>query len=255
MNGAGRRVNGFIEGLADVAAALGPLLAPLPSVYIAWLHMTQIMLWDPWMAGVIGAGVEMLGFATVETGVRFWRRNKEKDDAQEPLALVVGVGVFYLVVITLSNVIIAPEAGAVKVYKGLLSLLPVVGAVTVAVRSQSTRMEREARATRDDAARQRRETNAIKRQYEHERKLAEIELRKAELVAQKTAETDGKDAAIFGEWRTWHDVPAEWKRKLAGKSTKEIQRLTGKPERTSYNWSVYAKRDYLVVSENGSGRR
>lgn len=234
------RLNAWVAFLADVAAIVGPVLAPAPSVYIAFRHMTLVLLWDPWAAVVIGLGIELLGFAVVSTGVEFWQSGEDKGR----LWLVVLAGVFYLALVTTVNVVLDPEGGAARVAKGLLSLLPLVGSITLGVRAQHMGQVASQKAEKMRQAEWRREVNQQKREMAHELEMKRLEVGGPSTTLRAGVGKVSERSEYYGKWQRWPDVPSEIQKKVLNMSGSEVQKVFGVSEKTAYNWKRYVRRDY-----------
>lgn len=169
--------------LVDVIAALIPWLAPVIPAYMAWQHMTSVLEFPGWVAGVGAAVVEFLGLSTVHTTFTFWQYNDEraarrvqhqtkarvkrktqpKRAAGAPV-LVAGItaGVYLAVIITV-NVLLDDAAMIERMAKALLSLLGTVAAVTLAIRAQHARRLSDADERKAQIAQARIETRNLLR--------------------------------------------------------------------------------------------
>lgn len=101
-------INNTEGSLVNFLSAFAPWLAPLIPAYMTWFHMIDFLKFDAWLAWILAAVVEILGFSTVSTGLDFWfynRRDKAKK-RQAPLTLVFISFGFYLSLIIMSNVMI-----------------------------------------------------------------------------------------------------------------------------------------------------
>ena len=154
------RANDFVRNsessLVNLLSAIAPWGAPLAPAYMSFSGM-QAHLSYPWGVALVIAGViEILGLATVHTTVLFWRHNRRytKEYRQMPTLLAGGMFLLYLVIVLTVNVVL--EWPTQWIYtpilaRGLLSLLAVPAAVTMAVRTQHTELlneMREAKAVR-----------------------------------------------------------------------------------------------------------
>lgn len=145
-----RRMTQAAEGtLLDNVAATTPWLAPLLPASIAYANMREWLGFDVWLAFVGALVIEFLGLAAVHTSFQLWQYNETKNQSEEaaPFYWAVGAVVVYLGIVILVNVIL--EAANVTAWtsaavasiaaKALLSLLSIVAAFVLALRSQHAR--------------------------------------------------------------------------------------------------------------------
>lgn len=161
--------------LVDVIAALIPWLAPVIPAFMAWQHMTSVLDFPGWVAGIGAAVVEFLGLSTVHTTFTFWQYNDEREArrvqnqrkargrkksqvrraAGAPVWVAGITAGFYLAVIITVNVLLDDAAMIERVAKALLSLLGTVAAVTLAIRAQHARRLSDAEERKAEASRAR----------------------------------------------------------------------------------------------------
>lgn len=145
-----RRMTQAAEGtLLDNVAATTPWLAPLLPASIAYANMRAYLGFDVWLAFVGALVIEFLGLAAVHTSFQLWQYNETKNQSDEsaPFYWAVGAVVVYLSIVILVNVILeaanvttwTSAALASVVAKALLSLLSIVAAFVLALRSQHAR--------------------------------------------------------------------------------------------------------------------
>lgn len=122
----------------DVVSAVIPWLAPLIPAYIAYQNMSSVLGFAPWLARIGALVVEALGLAAVHTAIQFWdfNRTRRQKDAAAPVKIAAAVGLFYLVLVLMVNIILDSAPVAEKVAKALLSLISVPAGVTLAIRAQ-----------------------------------------------------------------------------------------------------------------------
>jgi regulator of replication initiation timing len=144
-----RSITQAAEGaLLDNIAATTPWLAPALPAAIAYGNMVNHLGFDEWLAFVGALVIEFLGLAAVHTAFQLWEFNETKNDSETeaPFGWAVGAGAFYLFIIIVVNIILE-TAVAIGVWleaaqitgKALLSLLSVVAAFVLALRSQHAR--------------------------------------------------------------------------------------------------------------------
>lgn len=144
-----RSVTQAAEGaLLDNIAATTPWLAPALPAAIAYSNMTEHLAFDEWLAFVGALVIEFLGLAAVHTAFQLWEFNETKNDSEveAPFWWAVGAGGFYLFIIIVVNIILETAValnmwleGSQILGKALLSLLSVVAAFVLALRSQHAR--------------------------------------------------------------------------------------------------------------------
>lgn len=207
------------EVLVDILAAFVPWLAPVAPAYIAWRNMTEVMQFDAWVAGIVAAVVEFLGLATVHTIFMLWDYNqtKGKTGQRAPLAVAVGAAGMYLAVVMTVNVILDDAPAVQKAAQALLSLLSVVGAVTLAIRAQHAR----------------RVAEMLKERAERK---AEREQRKAAGDTQPGGGRSGKSPESLRKAGDWRELLPEEREGLRGLSVGEITRMYPVSERTAREW-------------------
>jgi len=250
--------NALETTLADNVAATVPWLAPLIPAAIAYDHMASVLLFDPWLAFVGAAVVELLGLSTVTTAVQFWQYNiagdsaKPKPERRAPFGIAFAAAAFYFLVVITVNVLLDEAGGTARLAKALLSTLSIVGALTVAIRSQHRRRVDEQVEVESDAIAYQRELEAEAREAkrlvaaERRRMKHEQEMQKLKVSeAPKVAETGGKDAEskvkVTGTFRNWRQVPESERLKIATMSMEAVRESYGVGERTAYNWISYAR--------------
>ena len=150
------------------------------------------------------------------------------------------------------NVLLDEAGGTARLAKALLSTLSIVGALTVAIRSQHRRRVDEQVEVESDAIAYQRELEAEAREAkrlvaaERRRMKHEQEMQKLKVSeASKLAETGGKDAEskvkVTGTFRNWRQVPESERLKIATMSMEAVRESYGVGERTAYNWISYAR--------------
>lgn len=229
-------VNNTEGSLVNFLTAFSPWLAPLAPAYMTYIHMVEFLDFPVILAFILALLVEILGFSTVSTGLDFWFYNRrEKAGVKKaPLGVVIGVFVFYLFLILISNVLIDVsnaylsedwQKGAVILVRAGLTLQTIPGALIVAVRTG------------------------------HRELLREIKREKAEKDLQKVTENLPKDASTGKENEP--NLPKDWRKlrpTLSYESVVEISKWTALDlkkvsreqkieERTLINWRKYAKHE------------
>jgi len=152
------RLRGGLESLQDTSqtfervvidnlSAFTPWLAPLIPASMAYRNMITRLDFSPLVSLFAAAAVEFLGLTTISTTLEFWKYNqdKRKSDNSAPFVVALLTGVFYVVIILTVNAMLElNQSLEVKVAaKAMLSLLSVVAAVIIALRSQHRRRLKE----------------------------------------------------------------------------------------------------------------
>ena len=240
-------MNNFFDGLNDwvnesegslvnFLTAFSPWLAPLAPAYMTFRHMDEFLKFPFLISLALSLLVEILGFSTVSTALDFWFHNrKEKAGIKRaPLEIVVGVFIFYLALILVSNVVIDVsmaylsegwQKGSIIVVRALLTLQTIPGALIVAVRTGHRVLLRE-----------------IKK--EKEQKLSEKEQNPRE-ESDKISENFPKRWSELRPTLTWEQVI--WWSKIDSTQVKEKAKLHKVDERSIVNWRMYAAKE---VQEN-----
>jgi hypothetical protein len=260
--------NALETTLADNVAATVPWLAPLIPAAIAYDHMESVLLFDPWLAFVGAAVVELLGLSTVTTAVQFWQHNnlslqaidgassssltQSGPEGRAPFWIAFAAAAFYFLVVITVNVLLDEAGGTVRLAKGLLSTLSIVGALTVAIRSQHRRRVDEQVEAESDAIAYQRELDAEareakrlaaaeRRQMKHEQEMQKLKVSEGS----KVTETGGEDAEskmkVVATYSNWRQVPESERLKIATMSMEAVRESYGIGERTAYNWISYAR--------------
>lgn len=132
--------------VVNFLTAFAPWLAPLAPAYMTYKHMIEFLHFPQYISIPLALLVEILGFGTVSTGLDFWFHNRRERSnfKKAPIEVVVGVFIFYLALILVSNVVIdismayltsGWQKGAVIIVRALLTLQTIPGALIVAVRT------------------------------------------------------------------------------------------------------------------------
>ena len=147
------------SSVVNLLSALAPWGAPLAPAYMAYGGMTAHLGFVWWVAGVLAFVIEILGLATVSTTLQFWQHNRRYKMAykQQPTHLAAGMfGLYLLIILTVNILLEAYTANLITwawtpiLARGLLSLLSVPAAVTMAIRTQHTEMLHDIQGQRAD---------------------------------------------------------------------------------------------------------
>ena len=251
--------NAFERTLVDNVAATVPWLAPISPAYMAFHNVTTIFGWDIWVAWTIALAVEGLGLAVTSTAFHLWDWNDKKKDKDQaaPFWIAITTVIFYLSVVITVNVILDIHASLTeRTAKALLSLLSVVAAVTLALRSQHARRIEE----KSDELEERRAERKEEREFKRKLKLKELENKSTDekllKVASKVSENDHATPETFGKYHNWRRVPDEERMRVFQMrgDVRLVMAEYGVIERTAYNWIENAEKEFIDKLENKSIR-
>jgi hypothetical protein len=230
------RLRGGLESLQDTSqtfervvidnlSAFTPWLAPLIPASMAYRNMITRLDFSPLVSLFGAAAVEFLGLTTISTALEFWKFNqdKRKSDNSAPFVVALLTGVFYVVIILTVNAMLElNQSLEVKVAaKAMLSLLSVVAAVIIALRSQ------------------------------HRRRLKEIADEKAQRKAERQqarGSHDSHEAPIESPRISYEEyVKLNESRNGQGPITaKELVETYGIPNATAFRWQANYRKSYEV---------
>lgn len=144
------------DTVLDNVAASTPWLGPVIPAALAYHNLVTYVGFPAWLAFVSALCIEFLGLSAVHTCFQLWQYNEEKreSDQDAPVAWALGTGASYILIVLVVNVIlelsgvetITGQVVAIIVAKALLSLLSVVAAFVLALRSQHSRRLSEQKA-------------------------------------------------------------------------------------------------------------
>lgn len=236
-------VNGTEGSIVNFLTAFSPWMAPLAPAYMTFRHMDEFLHFPYLISIALAALVEILGFATVSTGLDFYFHNKKEKSGvkRAPIEVVVGVFIFYLGLILVSNVVIDIsvayldknwQSGAIILVRALLTLQTVPGALIVAVRTG------------------------------HRDLLRQIKREKEEADSRKLSESDGKSRGESGDFSenfpkrwselrktlTWEQVV--WWSQIDSVEVKKKAKLHNVDERSIVNWRSYARQEVEKAGKN-----
>jgi DNA-binding transcriptional ArsR family regulator len=195
------------QAVTEVAAKVGPLLAPVPTAYVVGHSVILNLSWPVWLGYVVAAVIELLGLATVNTALtlRDYNVSKRKSDPRAPVELSIALAGIYLVTaVTLAVLLdvfpfLAQWAGVA------FPLLSLAGVTTLALRNDhrkrvaAIKAEKERRRKRRRERRQERKRKKAEMSEEAERKLAEAERKLAEA---RRKEVEARLATLGSERKT-----------------------------------------------------
>lgn len=232
-------VNDTEGSLVNFLTAFSPWLAPLAPAFMTFEHMQKFLNFPLFICIALALLVEILGFSTVSTALDFWFHNrKEKAGIKKaPLEVVIGVFVFYLALILVSNVVIDVsmaylnegwQKGSIIIVRALLTLQTIPGALIVAVRTGHRELLRE-----------------IKK--EKEQKLSES-MGKSRGESGQFSENFPKRWSELRPTLTWEQVV--WWSGINSTEVKEKAKLHKVDERSIVNWRSYALKEVKENEEN-----
>ena len=179
-------VSGLRRFLTNAGGEIGAWLAPLPSAVSVANAAHKHLGYEPWLAIVVGAIVELLGFATTNRASDLWEYNQTRraDEPKAPFWLSVLLVCFYIVSTIALSVISELATDIVHYLPAIFPVMALTGTVNVALGRQHER-----RVERNRIAAEERQAAAEKAEAERLRMAAEA---KAE---QLRRETDAKAEA------------------------------------------------------------
>lgn len=125
-----------LEGMAmDFLSAVTPWLAPLVPAYITLDHCLTILKFPALVAWTTAASVEFLGLTSVYTAMQLIANGARKGWLWRIL-IACAAWLFYIILVVGVNSLLETGEDKVKLAKGALSLISVVAAIILAVRSQ-----------------------------------------------------------------------------------------------------------------------
>ena|SRR3972149_5121204 len=231
-------VNSTEGSLVNFLTAFAPWLAPLAPAYMTFQHMDKFLDFPFLISFALATLVEILGFGTVSTGLDFWfyNRRERANVKKAPLEVVIGVFVFYLFLILMSNVVIDvanaylsagwQKASVILVRAGL-TLQTIPGALIVAVRTSHRELLRD-----------------IKR--EKAEKLSES-FQKVSTPAQEREENFPKDWRRLRPTLTYEQVV-----ELSNLTPSQIKAISEKHHvdpKTVSNWRAYSIKEVEIRNE------
>jgi len=96
--------------VVNLASTIAPWLTPLVPAYLSYSHLTGFLDFPVWAAMGTAVAVEILGFATISTGLDFWKHNRSPDGKAKykklPLSVPIGAFFLYFMTVLSLNVIL-----------------------------------------------------------------------------------------------------------------------------------------------------
>lgn len=237
------------ETLVDVLAAFIPWLAPAIPAYLAWRNMTGVLHFNSYLAGVGAVVVEFLGLATVSTTITLWDYNdtKRMGDQRAPLWVAGVTALAYIVIVLTVNVLLDNAPALHLLAQALLSLLSVIGAVTLAVRAQHARRLAAIQIDKDERRQARMEAHRPAPQTpanppQGAPALPEGAPRRGDAWVEGEAGTtrisprSGKQPPARRQAADWRDLTVEEKLELSTLSPREIAGMYPVSDRTARTW-------------------
>lgn len=145
---ANRTIRQTEGSVVNLVSSLAPWGAPLPAMYMSYMHMIDTLKFPKAIAIPVAGVIEILGFSVVSTILSFWMHNRKyKDEAKKsPVILVIAAFAFYLGIILTMNVLIDASTGewwaegAIIAVRALLTMMSIPAALVLAVRTQHQEM-------------------------------------------------------------------------------------------------------------------
>jgi hypothetical protein len=159
--------NGIRQGeasLVNLLSAVAPWGAPLAPAYMSYGGMVNHLDYQPWVALILAGVIEILGLATVHTTLLFWQHNRRyrAEYKRQPVELAGGMFAFYLLVVLVVNVLLEWPTTSIYtplVARGLLTMLSIPAAVTMALRTLHTEMLNEIKRNQEKPKETKNETD------------------------------------------------------------------------------------------------
>lgn len=213
--------------LTNSLIKFSPWLTPLSAAQITIRNMIdRLGYWGP-VAWLTGIAIEILGIATLDTALTFWRHNRRYSAAQNRLPTWIPVAAFVFYITVVLSVVIALEwpfeslsdEKTNVIIKALLATLSIPAGATIAVRELH-------KDTLQELAEKRRERAA-----------------KPEKVTEKITPAPKPVVETFSSWLK---VPENLRKEIAGMKTWEEVKdnFSYLSDKTAQNWLRYGKRDY-----------
>jgi hypothetical protein len=209
--------------LVDNVAATVPWLAPIAPAFMVWDNAVRLLGWPVWVAWMVAGAVEGLGISVISTAFTLW---KEK---RNTFGVAIVTTVFYLATVISVNVLLDLGFSPI-VAKGLLSLLSIPGAVTIALRTQNAQLLEEARQAKEERREERRRSKADALELEQLRNVLESSGKVSEVSGQDL-ESSGK--VSHGDWRNLSVVEKDW---IRDSSRAEVAKKFNVTPKTAKAW-------------------
>ena len=135
--------------IVTAASKIVPILTPMIPGYVGYIHITDMMGFDPFFGWVYAGVVEGLGYAAIYKGVQFWEHNKKYAKGspnRAPLGTTIVVYLLYLAVTLAVNVLLSWVDGLVwykLVTLALISILSIPAGLLMSVSAIHTERENE----------------------------------------------------------------------------------------------------------------
>ena len=221
------------SNVLDIVSATIPWAAPVIPAYIAYENMTTVLDFPIWLSSVGAVVIESLGLATIHTALQFWNHNQSKTKTQHesPVWVPAVLGGFYLLLVLTVNVMLDDVPIVQRVAKTLLSLMSVVGGITIALRSQY-------------------KSQLV--QYKEKKQERKQARKNPKLTSNLPKLTDGEKEVVevVTDWRRLSIVQ---KRQVSRMTTSEIVQVFGVSSRTALNWKNNADRIKKHAQSVGNG--
>lgn len=136
-------IRGAEASVVNFLSAIAPWGAPLIPATMVFYNLRGLLQFEPWIAFIAAAVVEILGLATVSTAMTFWQSNRKQRANYKKMPVIVPVVCFawyLLVTITVNVLLEAPWQPQVLIYikliaRALLTTLSIPAAVTLSIRA------------------------------------------------------------------------------------------------------------------------
>ncbi len=243
-------VNSVESSVVNLLTALAPWLAPLIPAYMTFQHMKDFLFFPDWIAWIAAAIVEILGFSTVSTFLEFWfyNRRERSGKAKAPVEIIIGVFIFYLFLIIVSNVVIDVSIAflsvewqklAVVIVRFLLTCQTIPAVFIVATRTGHKNLLEDIKKEKDEA-----------KQAKQERKQGVME------SSQKVPNLSNSEEEVSKKPDDWRKVrptlTLDQLKELANLKPDQIRNYAekiGYTYKTLSNWRMRARAELNIQDE------
>ncbi len=187
LSGAASRLRRF---LTNAGSEIGAWLAPLPSAVSVSNAAHRHLGYDPVLSFIVGAIVELLGFATTNRAADLWYYNqtRREDEPQAPFGLAVSLVALYVVSTIALSVLSDLATGVIHLLPAIFPVMALTGTINVALgRQHDLRLDKN-RAAADERTAAAEHAAAERKRLEDEAKAFAEKLRLEQLQREKEAE-------------------------------------------------------------------
>lgn len=173
--------------VVEVAARLGPILAPIPTAYAVGSATRNALGWPATVSIVAAIVIELLGLAAVNTALmlREYNAEKRKSDPRAPFGLAAALGGVYLIVAVALAVLMDVIPSLARFSPAIFPLLSLAGVTVLGLRSDH-----------------RKRLDAIAQDKARRRKMRQERRERKRKVAQEPQEVDAQPVKAAQELTT-----------------------------------------------------